>query len=49
MGRLEEARDTLERLREITPVIMPSTVPFRDPLHRELFLSGLRLAMGEGT
>jgi hypothetical protein len=33
----------LEQLRTITPVVMPSTVPFRNPEHRELFLSGLRL------
>jgi hypothetical protein len=24
-------------------------LPFRDPQHRELFLSGLRLAIGETT
>src|SRR5437016_8558103 len=27
----------------------PSRVPFRDPHHRELYFSGLRLAMGETT
>jgi len=31
----------------ITPVVMPSTVPFRNPEHRDLFMSGLRLAAGE--
>jgi len=46
-GRLEEARQILARLRTITPLIVPSTVPFRNPEHRELFLSSLRLAMGE--
>jgi hypothetical protein len=34
-------------LRELTPVVVPTYVPMRDPEHRELFLSGLRLAMGE--
>jgi len=46
-GRLEEARQTLEQLWTITPVIMPSTVQFRNPEHREFYLSGLRLAAGE--
>jgi adenylate cyclase len=48
VGRLGQARQTLQELRTITPVVMPSTVPFRNPEHRELYLSGLRLAMGEG-
>ncbi len=48
-GRLEQARQMLEQLRMITPVVMPSTVPFRNPEHRELFLSGLRMATGEAT
>jgi hypothetical protein len=26
---------------------VPSVIPFRNPEHRELFLSGLRLAAGE--
>jgi adenylate cyclase len=46
-GQLEQARLMLEQLRTITPVVMPSTVPFRNTEHRELFLSGLRLAAGE--
>jgi tetratricopeptide (TPR) repeat protein len=46
-GRLEQAHQMLEQLRTITPVVMPSTVPFRNPEHRELFLSGLRQAIGE--
>jgi adenylate cyclase len=48
-GRLDQARQMLEQLVTITPVVMPSTVPFRNPEHRELFLSGLRLAVGEAT
>ena len=47
MGRLDEARDIVERLRAITPVVVPSTTPYRNPEHQELFLSGLRLAAGE--
>jgi len=47
MGRLDEARQIVERLRTITPVIIPTATPYRNPEHRELFLSGLRLAAGE--
>jgi adenylate cyclase len=49
MGRLEEARAIIERLRTITPQIVPSGLPWRNPEDRELFLSGLRLAAGEAT
>jgi len=49
MGRLDEAREIVSRLREITPVVIPRVVPYRNPEHRELFLSGLRLAAGEAT
>jgi tetratricopeptide (TPR) repeat protein len=48
MGRLDDARDMVQRLRAITPVVTPSFVAYRNPEHRELFLSGLRLAAGEG-
>jgi hypothetical protein len=47
MGRFDEAQKIVKRLRTITPVVVPSVVPYRDPEHRELFLSGLRLAAGE--
>jgi adenylate cyclase len=47
MGRLDDAREIVERLRALTPVVLPGLVPYRNPEHRELFLSGLRLAMGE--
>jgi tetratricopeptide (TPR) repeat protein len=47
MGRLDEARATVTRLRAITPVIVPSDLPWRNSEHRELFLSGLRLAAVE--
>ena len=49
MGRLEEARATVARLRAITPLVVPSDLPWRNPEDRELLLSGLRLAMGEVT
>ena len=49
MGRLDEARAIVARLRAITPLVVPSDLPYRNPEDRELFLSGLRLAMGEAT
>jgi tetratricopeptide (TPR) repeat protein len=47
MGRLDEAREMVTRLKTITPVVVPSIILYRNPEHRELFLSGLRLAVGE--
>jgi TolB-like protein/class 3 adenylate cyclase len=49
MGRLDEAREIIRRLRVITPVVVPSVIPYRRPEDRELFLSGLRLAAGEAS
>ncbi len=49
MGRLDEARAIVARLRAITPLVMQSVTQFRNPDDRELFLSGLRLAAGEET
>ena len=49
MGRLDDARTTVERLGAVTPLVMRSITLFRNPEHRELFLSGLRLAAGEQT
>ncbi len=49
MGRLDEARAIVARLRAITPLVVPSDMPCRNPEDRELFLSGLRLAVGEAT
>jgi TolB-like protein len=46
-GRLDEARTIVARLRAITPLVVPSDLPYRNPEDRELFLSGLRLAMGK--
>jgi len=47
LGRLDEARAIVAKLRAITPLVVPDEVPLRDPADRELFLSGLRLAIGE--
>ena len=44
MGRLDEGRDIITRLRSITPDVVPRIIPYRNPEHCELFLSGLRLA-----
>ena len=44
MGRVEEAREVVERLRAITPIVTMNFDQYRDPAHRELLLSGLRLA-----
>jgi adenylate cyclase len=49
MGRFAEAHQIIDRLRAITSVIVPSYTPYRNAEHRELFLSGLRLAAGETT
>jgi tetratricopeptide (TPR) repeat protein len=49
-GLLDEARTTIGRLRALTPEVMVNyPLPFRDPRHRELYFSGLRLAIGETT
>jgi adenylate cyclase len=47
MGRLGDAREIVERLRAITSVVIPDASYLRNPEHRELFLSGLRLAAAE--
>jgi adenylate cyclase len=49
MGRLDEARDVLCRLRTITAAVVPDAGFLRKPEDRELLLSGLRLAAGEAT
>jgi adenylate cyclase len=48
MGRLDDAREIIARLRAITPVLTPDDSFLRNPEDRELYLSGLRLAMGKG-
>src|SRR5262249_36925935 len=47
MGRLDDARQIVKRLRAITSVVIPDATYLRNAEHRELFLSGLCLAMGE--
>jgi adenylate cyclase len=49
MGRLDDAREIVTRLRAITPVVMPDANYLRNAKHRELYLSGLRLAAGGTT
>jgi adenylate cyclase len=46
LGRLREAREVIERLRAMNPAVLDeSATRFRNPERRELYLSGLRLAM----
>ena len=49
MGRLDDARAIVGRLRAITSVVIPDASYLRNPEHRELLLSGLRLAAGEAA
>jgi adenylate cyclase len=46
IGRLDDAREIVNRLRAITPMVMPPAQSLRRAGH-ELLLSGLRLAMDE--
>jgi adenylate cyclase len=47
MGRLNDAQKIMARLHAITHTAIPDVSYLRNPEHRELYLSGLRLAMGE--
>jgi tetratricopeptide (TPR) repeat protein len=47
MGRLDEAREVVKRLRAITPSVMPNLTTYWNREQRELYLDGLRLAAGE--
>jgi adenylate cyclase len=49
MGRLDDAREVVARLRAVTPVVIPDASYLRKAEHRELFLSGLRLATGQAA
>ena len=49
MGRLDDAREIVKQLRAITSVVINDATFLRNPEHRELFLSGLRLALGKET
>jgi TolB-like protein len=44
MGQLDCARGIIQQLRTIAPVVMPNVDCLQDTEHRELYLSGLRLA-----
>jgi TolB-like protein/DNA-binding response OmpR family regulator len=45
LGQLDEAKIIIQRLRRLTPVVLPSADNWRDLEQREFYLSGLRLAM----
>jgi hypothetical protein len=47
MGRLDDARDIVLRLRAVTSIVIPDISYLRNPDYRELFLSGLHLAVSE--
>jgi adenylate cyclase len=47
MGRLDEAREIIARLRTMTNVVVPSASNWRDPDLREFYLEGLRLAAAD--
>jgi adenylate cyclase len=49
MGRLDEARKVVRRLRTITPAVMEPGTRYRNTELRELFVSGLRLAASEAS
>jgi adenylate cyclase len=49
MSRLDDAREIVTRLRAITSVVIPDVSQHRNAEHRELLLSGLRLAVGEAA
>jgi TolB-like protein len=49
MGRLDDAREIVTRLRAITSAVIHDLSFLRNPEHREIFLSGLRLAAGEAA
>jgi adenylate cyclase len=49
LGQVDDAREMITRLASLTPVVVPTANPFRDPEHSKLLLSGLRLAAGEAT
>jgi TolB-like protein len=44
LGRRDDAREVVRRLRAITPALMPDASHFRKIEHREILLSGLRAA-----
>ena len=49
MGRIDDAREAVEKLRAVTSVVVPGAMHWRNTELREFFLAGLRLAAGEDT
>jgi len=49
MGRLDDARQIIARLRAISPAVLESATRYRNPELHELYLSGLRTAAGEAS
>ena len=49
MDQLDDARAIVDRLRMLTPEVLPHYLPFRDANHKELLLSGLRRAAGDAA
>jgi adenylate cyclase len=47
MGRLDDARSIVERLRILTPSVIVPALHWRNVDDREFYLAGLRLAAGE--
>jgi TolB-like protein/Flp pilus assembly protein TadD len=47
MGRMDDAREIVGCLRGICDFVIPDGAIWRDPAQRALYLSGLRMAMGE--
>jgi hypothetical protein len=41
--------EIVNRLRAVTSLVVPSATELRNAEHRELYLSGLRLAVGDAT
>ncbi len=46
LGRLGQARAVIERLRAAAPLVVPDPSYLRNPEHRQLYLSGVLLAIG---
>jgi TolB-like protein/class 3 adenylate cyclase len=49
MGRFDDAREVITRLRAVTSLVIPDLSYLRNAEYRELFLSGLRLAAEEAV
>jgi adenylate cyclase len=49
MGRIDDAREAVEKLRTLTTVVVPNASHWRNKEFREFFLAGLRSASSEET